>query len=405
LVKRTALAIAMCAVMVLVAAVPVIADSHYIQKGDKGPSNSAVTWEYTPTGYGVWTGHVNNSGLRSIVVDVDDNSAGMMVNILHQRIRFAAYDLYPSGEMDTTSAILAAGHTYTITITPNGPKGSSCTVEDMFDPADPPVAVISADMTYMSVAVNGSLSYDPDGTIEAYDWSFGDGAQATGQTATHTYALEGQYLITLIVTDNDGLTGKATKTVNAILPGGKAPVADFTVTPNKLSVVVNASLSVDPDPDGAIVSYEWNFGDGAVATGVVATHTYATWGTWWITLKVTDNDGMTGSASTQVTVSDPPQPMPPPYTVFGYVTDASSNMVFGASVVVTDVRTGAIWAAVTDYVYGYYMVDLTTNMTGYAAGDTIVVSATTGLLSGTASGVVLAPGNEAYMWLDVVVLP
>jgi PKD repeat protein len=393
----------MCAVMVLVAAVPVIADSHYIEKGDKGPSNSAVTWEYTPTSYGLWSGHVNNSGLRSIVVDVDDNTNGMMVSILHQRIRFAAHDIYPSGEIDTLNATMAAGRTYIITITPNGPKGTSCTVVDQFDPGVNPEAVISAEMTYMSVEVDGSLSSDSDGTIDLFEWSFGDGAVATGQTATHTYALEGTYLITLTVTDNDGLTGVATQSVVATEPGGEAPTASYTVTSSKLVVVVNASLSYDVD--GAIVSYDWNFGDGAVATGLEASHAYATWGSWWINLTVTDDDGMIGWSSTLVTVSDPPQPQPPPYSVFGYVADASSNMIFGASVVITDVRSGAIWATTTDFEYGYYMVDLTTNYTGFLADDTIVVSVTYGSLSGSASGVIMAPGNEAYIWLDIVILP
>ena len=44
------------------------------------------------------------------------------------------------------------------------------------------------------VALNfdGSGSSDPDGTIVAYDWDFGDGTTGTGATPTHTYALDGQ---------------------------------------------------------------------------------------------------------------------------------------------------------------------------------------------------------------------
>jgi len=59
--KIAALAILMCAVMVLVAGAPlVVADTHHVVKGAQGPRASAVSWEYAPTEAGVWTGHVLN---------------------------------------------------------------------------------------------------------------------------------------------------------------------------------------------------------------------------------------------------------------------------------------------------------------------------------------------------------
>jgi hypothetical protein len=53
-------------------------------------------------------------------------------------------------------------------------------------------------------------------------------------------------------------------------------------------------------------------------------------------------------------------------------------------------------------VYGYYLVDLNDNATGWAMGDTIQVSCTFGGMSGSASGVPGALGNEAYLWLDII---
>lgn len=69
-------------------------------------------------------------------------------------------------------------------------------------------AVIGAD-----VSVNGTGSSDPDGTIASYAWAFGDGATATGPTASHTYAASGTYTITLTVTDDLGATNAITHEV------------------------------------------------------------------------------------------------------------------------------------------------------------------------------------------------
>jgi YD repeat-containing protein len=57
------------------------------------------------------------------------------------------------------------------------------------------------------------------------------------------------------------------------------------------------------DPDGTIVSYSWNFGDGGSSPSAAPTHAYTTIGTYTATLTVTDNLGAQGSASTTVTIS------------------------------------------------------------------------------------------------------
>jgi YVTN family beta-propeller protein len=88
------------------------------------------------------------------------------------------------------------------------------------------------------VTFNASASTDPDGTISAFDWSFGDKrvSQRKSPTATHTYAKPGTYRVTLTLTDNEGcstsliFTGQtafcngqasaqATRRVNVSYPG------------------------------------------------------------------------------------------------------------------------------------------------------------------------------------------
>jgi hypothetical protein len=195
--------------------------------------------------------------------------------------------------------------------------------------------------------------------------------------------------------------GKEIPNVPAETSGTLPPVADFVVWNSTLNVIFDATTSYDPD--GTIVSYDWVFGDGAVDSGVNVTHTYATWGTWWITLTVTDDDAMTGTTSMKVNVSNPSQPPPPPYSVFGYVYDSLGNLAFSASVTVTDVTTGAVWTTITDTEYGYYLVDLESNETGWDMGDTILVEITLGTDAGFNTGV--AAGGYLQLDVSMVAIP
>jgi PKD repeat protein len=64
-----------------------------------------------------------------------------------------------------------------------------------------------------SITFDGSGSSDSDGSISSYEWTFGDGATASGSQVTHTYTTAGEYDATLTVTDDDGATSSAVETV------------------------------------------------------------------------------------------------------------------------------------------------------------------------------------------------
>lgn len=86
-------------------------------------------------------------------------------------------------------------------------------------------------------------------------------------------------------------------------PSNQPPTAAFTYSCTGLSCSFNGSGS--SDADGSIVSYAWSFGDGATGSGVTASRTYSTGGTYSVVLTVQDDDGATGSASASVTVTAP----------------------------------------------------------------------------------------------------
>jgi chitodextrinase len=152
------------------------------------------------------------------------------------------------------------------------------------------------------VNFNASASSDPDGTIVSWAWNFGDGTTGNGQTVSHTYANGNTYTVTLTVTDNNGATGTLSQNVTPVVVNAP-PVAQFTTTPTGVyGIDFNATGS--SDPDGTIVSWAWNFGDGTTGNGQTVSHTYANGNTRTVTLTVTDNGGATGTLSQQVTPLD-----------------------------------------------------------------------------------------------------
>ena len=94
---------------------------------------------------------------------------------------------------------------------------------------------------------------------------------------------------------------------NYFAPENQPPVANFTYTPEHPTVnqTVTFDASFSYDPDGTIVSYDWDFGDGATASGVVVTHAYSVAGNYTVTLIITDDSGATNSTSRLITVLPP----------------------------------------------------------------------------------------------------
>jgi len=381
-------AIFVCAVMALVAAAPLVAgDIHDVTKGAKGPNASAVTWSYTPTDYGMWHAKITNNGLRWMVVEVYDNSSGAPVLQSKEHIRFAAYDVYPTGVVDSASVIMAAGREYQITVVPNGPKGSTATVEDVFEIKAAPVAQFTAAMDWMTASVDASGSYDPDlGTIVSYDWNWGDGMTESSAvaTATHTYAAEGTYTITLTVTDNDALVSDpATQIVDAVMEPAQVS-ASFTANIVYLDLSVDASASTGVLP----LSFAWDFGDGMTGTGVTASHSYAAAGTYTVTLTVTDANMATATASKDVTATEVPPLVPPVASFTANIVYLDLSVDASAS---SDVD-GTVVAWAWDFGDGATASSKTATHSYAAAGDftvTLTVTDNDGL-TGTASKQVTA---------------
>ena len=139
-------------------------------------------------------------------------------------------------------------------------------------------------------------SSDPDGSVVAYAWDFGDGGTATGDTADHDFLTSGTRNVTLTVTDDEGTQGSLVVPVH-VVRNNASPTASFTATCTFLECSFDATASADSD--GSVTSYTWDFGDGQTdsSTGVSTDHAYAAAGQYVVTLTVTDNDDGTGSTT------------------------------------------------------------------------------------------------------------
>jgi PKD repeat protein len=220
---------------------------------------------------------------------------------------------------NVTHTYTAAGtYPVTLTVTDDGGLSRSATANVTVTappPNVPPTAVVGSSVTDLDVAFTGSGSSDSDGSVVSYEWAFGDGATATTADPSHHYAAAGTYTATLTVTDDRGATSVATAEVTVTEPviPNVAPTAAIGASVTDLDVAFTGSGS--SDSDGSVVSYEWAFGDGATSTTSNPSHHYATPGTYQVTLTVTDDDGATGVASQDVTVTPPNQA---PTATFGH---------------------------------------------------------------------------------------
>jgi PKD repeat protein len=168
----------------------------------------------------------------------------------------------------------------------------------------PPVAVIHASTTSgmppLTVTFDGLQSTDADGSVVRYLWSFGDGNTNEGALLQHSYNA-GSFTATLKVIDDKGASASTTI---VIAVANKSPNAAIAVSPESGDAPLAALLSSlgSSDPDGTIVDYDWDFGDGTIGSGAQVSHTYTAPGLYFAELTVRDNGNATAARSAPVLV-------------------------------------------------------------------------------------------------------
>jgi PKD repeat protein/uncharacterized protein YraI len=167
----------------------------------------------------------------------------------------------------------------------------------------------------ISLAGSASDASSADQSSLTYQWDFGDGATGSGANVSHTYTAANSYTVRLTVTDKDGGQGSDTATVQ-VSAANQPPTAVIS-GPDTAQVgqAVAFDGSGSSDPEGASLTYAWDFGDGATGSGANVSHVYAAAGSYQVALTVTDDGGLTASASHAVQVSQPAPVNQPPTAV------------------------------------------------------------------------------------------
>ena len=98
-----------------------------------------------------------------------------------------------------------------------------------------------------TVQFDGSGSCDPDGTIVAYEWDFGDGTLDSGEIVNHIYNVAVIYAVTLTVTDDDDLTGTDTAEITVQTPAEATGDLITTVEDFELPTGIEQSLTASQE--------------------------------------------------------------------------------------------------------------------------------------------------------------
>lgn len=140
----------------------------------------------------------------------------------------------------------------------------------------PPAACINEPVTFTNASVPAPT---------ATTWNFGDGGTASTLNATYAYAATGVYNVWLYNTYST-----CTDSVMQTITINPRPVADFTA-PVTTKCEPPLTVNFQDISTGGAVSWQWDFGDGNTSTLQNPSHTYTSYGSFDVTLIVTNSSG------------------------------------------------------------------------------------------------------------------
>lgn len=296
-----------------------------------------------------------------------------------------------STQQNPTHLYAAAG-TYSVSLGITSSDGCSVTSTQDVTVFENPVA----DYTF-NEACEGDVTDFTDvstigvGTITSWNWDFGDGNTSTIQNPTNPYASLGTYNASLTVTTSDGCSHSTTQVVGMY----PLPVADFTFGDACLNTDFQFT-DASSVSSGAVVSWDWDFGDGATSTAQNPGNQYAADGTYNVTLVATTDHNCSDTETQTVTVHPLPVADFTNTTVCALITMDYTDQ----STVTSGSITGWQW----------YFGDGGTSQTQNTSNDftdggtytsSLVVTTALGCQDSVAIDVTVYPKPEAdFSWLD-----
>ncbi|NNC86007.1 MAG: PKD domain-containing protein [Bacteroidia bacterium] len=193
--------------------------------------------------------------------------------------------------------------TYTIELIVISTQGCSDTVSKTFNFNQTPLATFNFAQTCDGDPV--PFTYLPTvfpSPVTNWLWSFGDGGTSAIVNPAHIYASPGSYNVTLTVSDT---INNCSSSVSKLISVDPIPVVNFNWNGNCVNqtIVFNDSSSIS---SGALINWNWNFGDGNTFSGANANHLYDTVGFYNVVLTAQSLRGCSDSISQTIEINEIP---------------------------------------------------------------------------------------------------
>jgi PKD repeat protein len=250
------------------------------------------------------------SGVAPLLVTANASASADPIGISGYTFTFGDGTVVGPQLSATATHTFTAGGVYAVTVTVTDSSGATATATEGVTVGGP-VAELSLSASSggapLPVTADASASTDPLG-ISTYTFNFGDGTVVGPQsqaTATHTFTAGGSYTVSVTVSD---IAGASATAIQAVTIGSPEAVLSLSTQSGQPPLAVTANAAASTDPIG-ISSYTFNFGDGTLVgpqAAPTATHTYASAGTFVMTVTVADGVNQTSTASATVSAITPP---------------------------------------------------------------------------------------------------
>lgn len=188
-----------------------------------------------------------------------------------------------SGQQNPVKVYTQTGR-FNVSLSIVSAQGCTTTVtKNNFISIVPPVADFTADTTRgcFPINVNFTNTATANEPIASYRWDFGDGNISSQANPSHTYTLEGEYNVQLVVVTVSGCIDTIVR--NNFIRAGSKPNAEFSATPDTVCLYAPVGFVNQTDISD---QWFWQFGDGGISTEMSPQYTYGDTGLFTVNLIV-----------------------------------------------------------------------------------------------------------------------